>query len=314
MRLAFFVALTLLLPVAAAASQVHLTFLGDEYAVTYVDDATGALVTKRVSLDAPSYDVDGRTYRLAPPPAADATTRVVFVADMGTDRNASAIVAAIVAQRPSLVLIGGDLAYAHGDRDVWDKWFEIVEPLASAVPTMPAFGNHEGYCEEPTGAYTSCEEERAFFQDRFVLPNEDDLFYAFDWGPMRVTVLDTEAYIGDDEHPTRPEEQDAFLNASLANDSTRWDVVIYHRPLRTTNAHEGAQLGDQREHLEPILDGGADLVLQAHVHAYERAHATRNGTLFVTSGGGGRATYKEWEPMPPWVAHRAAEHRLPSTR
>lgn len=53
-----------------------------------------------------------------------------------------------------LVLHVGDLSYADGVPDKWDKFMDTIEPVASAVPYMVAVGNHEvGYSS--TGSSTN---------------------------------------------------------------------------------------------------------------------------------------------------------------
>lgn len=326
-RIALLFAL-LLAPSAAAAEQVHVTYTGDAYAVTFVDSAPAPLVTwdggegfaTRVTQpsgdDDPlyraylpardlTYHLGERSFTLAAPPARDATTRIVYVADMGTDANASAIVAAIQRAQPDLVLVGGDLSYANGNASVWNDWFELIEPLAASVPVMPAYGNHEDYCESPDRQLKHCGPEPNGWRAHFALPNGDKLYYGFEWGPVRFSVLDTEAYEAANA-TTDKEEQEAFLDARLANESDAWDVVVFHRPLRTTNAKIGLESDRVRNALEPLVDGRADLVLSAHTHAYERSAAVGNETLYITSGGGGRSLYDEWDAEEPWLAERAS--------
>lgn len=329
-RLLALVLLVVLAPAASAASQVHVTYLGERYAVTFVSNATTPTVpvtfgderstatlvplstgdddrVYRALLPARelSYSVEGRSFSLPAPPAKDATTRIAYVADMGTDANASAILAAMVRAKPDLVVIGGDLSYANGKPAIWNEWFDLMQPLAANVPMMPAYGNHEDYCEEPDFSLHHCGPEPNGWHAHFALPNGEKLYYAFDWGPVRFTVLDTEAYESGEPF-TDADEQEEYLNSSLDEADGRWNVVTYHRPLRTTNAREGLASDGARVALEPLLAGRADLVLQAHLHAYERSKP-ENGTVFVTSGGGGRALYGNWSAEEPWVAKRAAE-------
>ena len=43
----------------------------------------------------------------------------------------------------ALILHVGDLSYANGDPDIWDSFFDGLEPFAASVPYMVAVGNHE---------------------------------------------------------------------------------------------------------------------------------------------------------------------------
>jgi len=320
--------LVLLAPTALAASQVHVTYLGETYAVTFVSNATervpvtwpdGETLATRVEApsgdddplwraDLPaqalSYTVEGRTFTLPEPPLVNGSTRIVYVADIGVDANARRVIRSIAHAAPDLILIGGDLSYADGDPRIWDRWFELMEPLAANIPVMPAYGNHEDYCTRNDRIH-HCGPEANGWHAHFPLPNGEKLYYAFDWGPVRVTVLDTEAYAAGDPF-TDKREQEAFLDESLEADEDRWDIVMYHRPLRTTNARPNMASPEAREALEPLLLGRAPLVLQAHLHAYERSHPLNN-TTFLTSGGGGRVLYENWSEEEPWVAKRASE-------
>lgn len=307
-----------------------MTFVGDAYAVTFVSetDATiivstdvgnvqadrvdGAIFRAILPPRATSYTIDGRTFALAPPPTIDATMRIAFVGDIGVSSDARAIVAAIERANPDLVLVGGDIAYGHGNDTRWGSWFEMMEPLASRVPMMPAVGNHEVYCEDPARPveFNFCGLGPNRWSARFPLPG-DGRTYAFDWGALRVTVLDTEAYFADsNEHGTNASLQAGFAAGSLGADNERWDVVMFHRPLRTTSARDSMQNEQARVDLMPLLDAEADLVLQSHLHAYERSVPGENGTIYVTSGGGGREIYDDWGANASWVATRAAEHQF----
>jgi len=43
----------------------------------------------------------------------------------------------------SLVLHSGDLSYARGEGEVWERWMDMIEPLSSHAPYMISMGNHE---------------------------------------------------------------------------------------------------------------------------------------------------------------------------
>lgn len=317
--------LILLLPTASAASEVHVTYDGGAYVVGFesagspsvtvdgrevaAEQVNGTTWRSRLAPAGLTYAIDGRSFELDAPPSRTSATRIAFVADMGTSPDAKAVVAAIVAEDPDLVLIGGDLAYAHANDSIWSDWFTIMEPLAARVPILPAYGNHDDVCSTGNNTYRPCGAERERFHARFDLPG-DDLFYAVNWGPARITSLDTEAWAKDEgQHPSGRAEQVSFLQSSLDEDDERWDLVMFHRPTRTTSTRDGTVLAAQASALEPTL-ADADLVLAAHLHAYERSKPAEGAPLYVTSGGGGRPLYDEWGPEPPWLATRAVEHHF----
>lgn len=330
-----FCLILLALPGASAASQLHVGFLDDAYALTFTSDAPEPIAVRSGAESAPAmrvdfdglgdatdrvfraqlparalrYEIEGRAFDLAAPPARGNATRIAYVADIGLTQDARAILAAIATQEPDLLLVGGDLSYANGNASAWNAWFDMIEPIAARIPVMPAFGNHEGYCESANGSLDACGSAANEWRAHFPVP----LHYAFAWGPARIVVLDTEAYVhGEKTQETNASAQEAMLREELARDDGRWEIAMFHRPLRTTHARDGASSDEARAALEPILDAGrADLALQGHLHAYERTHPMQagaraaNGTTYVTSGGGGQSLYTSWGPEAAWTARRA---------
>ncbi len=276
-----------------------------------------------------------RSFTATPRPAADATNvRIGFIADHGSNADARNVTRALAAAEPGIVLHGGDIAYSSSGRG-WDTWFAMVEPVASRVPWMPAVGNHDAY--DCTGGgpapviFTIQRCGLAAFRVRFTLPEEPRLFHSFDWGPVHVIILDTEAYHYANstrlsaDPPTDRFEQEAFLEADLAAHASKWTLVVMHRPPYSSSTSHGSDL-DVRAHLAPILGaGGADLVLTGHDHMYERTWAldddgivrartntiiAGDGTIYVVGGGGGAGLYKGFaEPAPEWSAFREAVHQ-----
>ena len=66
-------------------------------------------------------------------------------------------------------------------------------------------------------------------------------------------------------------------------------VVLLHVPWYTSNAHHPMTEGaDMREAMEPMfLAAGVDLVLNGHVHAYERTHPVKGDPIILFKGYGG---------------------------
>ncbi len=368
------------LPVVAAApaEQIHLSWMGDSWAVTFtqptpadtpprvswdspggegsiapterprtVHDAdlqrqtkgrTGTTAwTARIPADATAYTVGDRTFPLAAVPRANDSLRIVFLADHSTTEEAIPMMDRIAALNPGLVLIGGDLAYGDEDLSLWDDWFDLIEPVAARVPWMPAPGNHDTECFSsgtnnmqglPTRTPRSCL-DGGFYRDRFVLPNGDTRYYAFDWGPLRVISLDTMAYNADESTPeymTDKDAQRAFLVRALAERPDAWTIVFFHHAMYSSNDSHGSDEA-VRADLESVLEaGGADLVLAGHDHHYERSWPLANGgrvaartnesvegagVVYAVSGGGGRGLYRNLaEPQPEWSAFRNATFQV----
>ncbi|HVL49228.1 MAG TPA: purple acid phosphatase [Candidatus Thermoplasmatota archaeon] len=353
----------LLLPLVAGCAtaqsseeQFRVAWHGDGYAVTFSSQApladprvrwTGAgksgeigakleagaidpmfTYSAKLPPEAERYTVGTRSFDLKTPPAANGTTRVVFLADMGIAPEAAKIAEVVRNLDPDLVLHGGDLSYAEGNVQEWNAWFRLIEPVASRAAWMPALGNHELVCFS-FGVGPSpreCANEPRFVWQRFTLPNEPAFYYAFDWGPMRIVSIDTEAY-HDKAHPdakTDAAAQKRFLVDALADRPDSWNVVFFHRPVYSSSDAHGSDLV-ARADLEPVLDQGADLVLQGHDHMYERTWPLKGGApsvgaatalkgtgaVYVVSGGAGRSLYEKFvEPAPAWSAFRKAAYHV----
>lgn len=286
-------------------------------------DDEDAMYLAKLPPRALTYRLDQTEGVLDAPPTREARVRVAFLADMGRGSDAQAVWDAITRSDPDLVIIGGDISYAHGRPDAWDEWFRLVEPLASRVPVMVAFGNHESYCQGTSAAVTPCLRETQEYAEHFHMPNAPHRFYDFDWGPVRFLALDTEAYEPREGVPaTDPTEQRDFAARSLNETDAPWRIAFFHRPLYSTTRSGEKESPEARADLSLILDAGrVDLVLTGHAHSYERswplregrvAHASNetrqgDGWIHVTSGGGGRSLYREFGPSAEWSATRAAE-------
>lgn len=281
----------------------------------------------RFPADAVGYRVNERTFTVrAPPPGPQDAVRVAFVADVGSTADTAAVLGAARASGAQAILAGGDLSYADGDEAAWDAWFQFMEAYIADTPFIPARGNHEGRCL-PVAAQNvvpDCVTDEEAYVARFDLPL-GELTYATQWGPLRIVVLDSEAYYHRDDpldrtRNTDPDEQRSFLADALRAPDGTWEIVMFHRPMYSSSGAHGSEFVI-RDHLRPAIEaGGAHLVLAGHDHDYERTHvllgdevrATGNVTMagdgvrYIVSGGGGQSLYDSWQPMPQWSAVRAA--------
>lgn len=91
-----------------------------------------------------------------------------------------------------------------------------------------------------------------------------------------------------------------------------WVIVYYHSPCYCSNrSHYNVGLRF-RKRFEKLLVHHADLVLNGHVHAYERTHpvfegrAQAGGLVHITTGisGSSQGLYGRWAEKPEWSAFR----------
>jgi acid phosphatase type 7 len=117
----------------------------------------------------------------------------------------------------------------------------------------------------------------------------------------------------------------AWLRADLASVNrsvTPWVVVAFHQPFVNSNtAHSIAKEGLPMQVAveRALVEGGVDLVLSGHVHAYERSCRLYNyscvpdasAPVYVTIGDGGNreGLASTWvDPQPAWSLHRRASY------
>lgn len=80
------------------------------------------------------------------------------------------------------------------------------------------------------------------------------------------------------------DDQKAWLEAALADSTATWKVVVCHRPPYTSDSVHGPGLEVMRW---PFLEWGANVVVSAHAHDYERLLV--DGMHYIVCGLGGSA-------------------------
>ncbi|WP_405887224.1 metallophosphoesterase family protein [Streptomyces longwoodensis] len=261
------------------------------------------------------------SFRTAPARAG----RFTFTAfgDQGVGGAAAANDSLLLDRRPAFHLHAGDLCYADGsgqgrtsdayDPTAWDPFFRQNEPVARGIPWMVTTGNHDmeaWYSPDGNGGHLA----------RFSLPGTGfdprtaPGAYAFTYGNVGVVALDANdvSYEIPANLGYTQGRQTAWLDSTLKElreaDGVDFVVVFFHHCAYSTSAH--ASDGGVRTEWVPLFARYAvDLVINGHNHVYERTDALkdgavgrvvpvggstdprRDGTVYVTAGGGGRDLY-----------------------
>lgn len=183
----------------------------------------------------------------------------------------------VLPKNPDFILHAGDVQYYDSFLETWASWFPKMRPMLAQGAFLPAVGNHESEKPEELDAYFA----RFFGGAGFDGPGS---YYRFESGGVWFFALDTE------ESLTLGSDQAVWLEKQLIDAAGRpgfrFSIVYFHKPFVTCG--DTAQDTTARALLEPVfLANGVKLVVQAHMHGYERFEL--GGLTYVTTGGGGGA-------------------------
>jgi hypothetical protein len=189
--------------------------------------------------------------------------------------------AALVAQaQPDAVAMLGDGQYDVGAPDEWSAYDTTWGRTHDR--TRPAIGNHEYRTPGAAGYFP-------YFGALAGAP--DRAYYSYNLGAWHVVVLNSNCWI---VSCVPNSSQERWLRADLAAHPNRCTLAYWHHPR-----HSSAQQSRENMTVDPLwralAEGGADLVLTAHVHNYERiapldadgavSHARGMRSFVVGTGG-----------------------------
>ncbi|MFI8190489.1 purple acid phosphatase family protein [Streptomyces sp. NPDC085946] len=260
-----------------------------------------------------------RTAPAAPPES------FVFTAfgDQGVSGDAAANNPVLLRQNPAFHLHAGDICYANPtgrgkdadafDATQWDLFLKQTEPVARSVPWMVTTGNHDMEAWYSPDGYGG-QYARFALPDSGFDPRTAPGVYAFTYGNVGVVALDANdvSYEIPANLGCSGGRQTRWLDRTLGELRAARDVdfvvVFFHHCAYSTSTH--ASDGGVRAEWVPLFARHqVDLVINGHNHVYERTDAVRNGevgkpvpigastdprrdgTVYVTAGGGGKTLY-----------------------
>ncbi|MEU7359269.1 MULTISPECIES: purple acid phosphatase family protein [Streptomyces] len=270
---------------------------------------------------APAHRAAIASFRTAPARAE----RFVFTAfgDQGVGRAAHTSDDLMLRQKPAFHLHAGDICYADVsgtgrttdgyDPASWDLFLKQNEHVARSVPWMVTTGNHDmeaWYSPDGYGGQLA----RFRLPETGFDPHGTPGAYAFTYGNAGFVALDANdvSYEIPANLGHSGGRQTAWLDRTLgrlrAADGIDFVVVFFHHCAYSTSRH-ASDGGVRREWLPLFGKHRVDLVINGHNHVYERTDAIkdgapgravpvggstdpgRDGTVYVTAGGGGRDLY-----------------------
>ncbi|KAE9281789.1 hypothetical protein PF008_g27795 [Phytophthora fragariae] len=194
---------------------------------------------------------------------------------------------------------------------VYNKFMNSMTNVMRQMAYMVMVGNHEAECHSPTCLLSKSKKDQlgnySAFNSRFRMTSAEsggvlNMWYSYEYGTVHFTTLSTETdylnapsnayftkrvYGGFGDQLAWLEED---LKAADANrDNVPWIIVGMHRPMYTirscdpdgvpNNDYEARNVQEAFEEL--FIKYKVDLVLQGHVHAYERHYPTANNSAIM---------------------------------
>ncbi|MBC7876111.1 MAG: metallophosphoesterase [Anaerolineales bacterium] len=187
----------------------------------------------------------------APSPGSTVADSVVLVGagDISScDNDNDEATAQLLDNIPGTVFILGDNVYIDG---TYDDFINCYHPTWGRHKdrTRPVPGNHEYFTADAAGYFQ-------YF-------NNVSAYYAYDLGDWRIYALNSEI----DVSSTGAQVQ--WLKNDLAENPRLCVLAYWHKPLWSSRYKDGND--DPYETLwKTLYDAGAELVLNGHIHNYER--------------------------------------------
>lgn len=202
--------------------------------------------------------------------------RFVIYGDTRTHNNVHRqVVRAAVEQHPDFIVQTGDLVAKANNANQWKIFDSIIQPVREKrIGYYPARGNHD------VGKQSKYKEEIPAS-----LRSGDTFYYRFDLQNLRFLALDTESDL------STGSDQYQWLEKELkeAKSDNKFVIPFFHEAIFSAGSRHGSNMRLQAV-LHPLFKQyGVKLVFQGHDHIYYRT--TRDGIVYVVSGGGGAPLY-----------------------
>jgi hypothetical protein len=228
------------------------------------------------------------------PALLEADPILVAVGDIAScSSDGDEATAALLNGLPGTIATLGDHAYQGGTPR---EFAECYDPSwgRHRDRTRPAPGNHDYETSGAAGYFD-------YFGAAAGEPGKG--YYSYDLGAWHIVVLNSNCSQVGGCGEASPQEQ--WLREDLATHPATCTLAYWHHPLFSSGKGHG---GDEamRSIWQALYDAGADIVLTAHEHNYERfalqdatgATDLERGIRQFVIGTGGKSLYRFGEPLP----------------
>ncbi|KKR30285.1 hypothetical protein A2715_03150 [Candidatus Woesebacteria bacterium RIFCSPHIGHO2_01_FULL_39_32] len=203
----------------------------------------------------------------------------ILMGDTGTGNSNQSEVAEGVksycsfTQNCKAVFMLGDVIYDEGVTGIKDEQFltKFEKPYADiSLPFYILFGNHDYI------GCTSCYLEYDKLSTKWEIPAR---FYLQNYKSVSFYAIDTENF---------DNEQKSWLINQLSQNSSKWKIVLGHRPIKTFEETKLNEKWNGDEELKKILCNFADFYISGHSHILEDAGQVENCRVrqFISGTGG----------------------------
>jgi hypothetical protein len=210
-----------------------------------------------------------------PPEPVDSGATLIGAGDVHakcTTSHASAQTADLIAQEPrtARVFTAGDNAGVDGSAAEFQcfdgKWGRFKSRMLMSI------GNHERRVDPTAKAYYDY--GNGVGVDSGAVGRRGDGYYAVTYGGWRILILNSEQNIT---------EQAAWIRKDLSSHSNLCQLAIWHKPLYNSGTSVLAVTA-VRPLWEALYAEGADVIVNAHDHSYQRNAKVRSDGVRAADG------------------------------
>jgi predicted phosphodiesterase len=240
--------------------------------------------------------LEGKPLTFMTAPGVDDAYSFAVIGDTQRNPTVTAKVAKLMwERRPNFAIHVGDVVDDGAAKWQWTgDLFKPCNELFGRVAVFPCIGNHEKNHEH--------------YYKYFALP-KPEYYYSFKYGNAEFFATDTNTR----RDLTPKGEQYKWLDKALAASDAKWKICFHHHPPYSSDDNDfgdswkgPTRAGDVRvrDFVKLYEKHNVDLVLNGHVHVYERTWPIRDGkvdensgVVYITTGGGG-ARLENFAPTP----------------
>jgi len=231
-------------------------------------------------------------YSLVTAPAAGSTAPIRFAVSgdaRSTPDTWDQAQKAIQAAGPTFQMFTGDAINFEYQQE-WDAFFEdnsagvVASDVMAEIPIMTADGNHEGLGVNYLAQFALPQQPGGGEPPGSGQLDSTKQWYSFTYGNAHFVVLNDTTLSGD----TIAGSEKTWLQNDLAavnRTTTPWILVFHHQPEYSNDSVHGSDATLQQA-WGPVFDANhVDVVINGHVHNYQRTQPLNNGSVASQAAG-----------------------------